>query len=276
MEPPSWLDELDLHAGPPEAVMGTHALDESRWFDVDDEWPVQRREAREILDLRRDEVLAGSSGADIAASALDAEIATWIAERAPYADDGASDDVDALARARRRVADDVCLLVPDGEQWVLAAACVCFPSFWRVPDKVGHPLSYVHDPVPGYGGLLEHRVDAFLGRLRRGQGVWRTNWSVHATSTLHVPVHEHLDRLPPPEQRWLRSERQTLRRLHDVDAVAFTIRTRQAPLAALDADADVRAELADAIDAWSPRQRSYKGSAVDDALLRWLTRDRPE
>jgi len=276
VEPPSWLDELDLHAGPPEAVMGTHALDESRWFDVDEAWSDQRREACAILDARRPEVLAGSARAEVAASRLDVEVATWIAERAPHADDGAHDDADPLARARRRVADDLCLLVPDGEKWVLAAACVCFPSFWRVADKVGHPLSFVHEPVPGYGGLLEHRVDSFLGRLRRGQGVWRTNWSVHATSTLHVPVHEHLDPLPPPEERWLRSERQTLRRLHDVDAVAFTIRTRQVPLAALDAHGDVCADLADAIDAWSPRQRDYKGSAVDDTLLRWLTRDRPE
>ena len=37
-DPPGWLDELDLHVGPPDAAMGTRTLDLDDWFVVDDDW----------------------------------------------------------------------------------------------------------------------------------------------------------------------------------------------------------------------------------------------
>jgi hypothetical protein len=264
---PDWLDELDLHAGPPEAAMGTRALDEARWFLVDDDWEPQRDEARRLLDDRRDEVLAGDASS-AAACALDDTIVRWLGARGVEVGDG--DEPVALARARRRVADDLCLLTPGADgTWILAAGAVCFPSFWRLHEKVGHPLAFVHAPVPGYPGSFAARVDTFLSRLRDGQSVWRRNWSIHRSPTLFVPIHESVP-LPPVEERWLRTEYQTLRRLPGVDAIAFTIRTQQVPVGALGSRPDVRARLAGVLDEWTDAQRAYKGSAVDDALLAWL------
>lgn len=259
---PSWLDELDLHAGPPEAAMGTRALDESRWFLVDHEWASQRRAAAELVAARRTDVLAGSVPA--AAEVLDAEIVRWLGV------DDALPDPDPLARARSRVADDLCLLAPSDDGWVLAAGCVCFPSYWRLADKIGRPLSFVHEPVPGYPGAFAARVDGFLGRLRDGQGVWRRNWSIHRSPALYAPVYESVP-MPPVEERWLRSEYQTLRRLPGVDAIVFTIRTQQVPVGVLADRPDVRHAMAVALRAWSPAQRAYKGGAVDGVLLDWLS-----
>lgn len=246
--------------------MTTRALDDDRWFLVDGEWETQRLDAGDLLATRRHDVVSGS--APDAAAALDAEVVAWLHARgidvAPVA------DADPLVEARSRVADDLCLLLPSGGAWILTAGAVCFPSLWRLDEKVGRPLGDVHEPVPGYAGPLASRVDGFLTRLAPGRAVWRRNWSIHADDVLFVPDHVRHDELPAPEERWLRSERQTLRRLRDVDAVAFTIRTQQVPIATLTSRPDVCMSLAGAVRAWSPAQRAYKGDAIDDALLAWL------
>ena len=282
---PAWLDELDLHVGPPDASMGTRALDPAAWFVVDDEWDAQRAAARDLLRSVRDEVLVGTDAPGVADAArvLGERIAAWLHAHAHAPDADAApteDEPDALAAARRSVADDLCLLLPgggddDGDgRWRLAAGCVCFPSYWRPRDRIGEPLDLVHTPVPGYPGALADRVDGFLGRLRPGQGVWRRNWLVHDVPDLHLPGWVDVARpTPVPHGRWLRSERQTLVRLPDVAAVVFTIRTHQVPMTALAQRPDVAGALAAAICGWSEAQRAYKGSAVDQALLDWL--DRP-
>jgi hypothetical protein len=262
---PAWLDELDLHVGPPDAVMGTHALDDARWLLVEDDWVDQREQSRALLRERRSDVLAGSAPG---AAELGARIDRWLhAHRPDLVDAAHEDEADPLAAASVRVAEDLCLLTPDDGRWVLAAGCVCFPSYWVLRDKVGRPLDAVHGPVPGYATSLAPRVDGFLGRLRPGQGVWRRNWSFHDVPDLYVPVHPPG---PTGHERWLRTEYQTLLRLEESDAVVFTIRTQQVPIEVLADRPDVCARFLDVLRAWSPAQRAYKGGAVDEALLRWL------
>ena len=273
--PPTWLDELDLHVGPPDAAMGTRGLDPERWFLVDDEWDAQRSAARELLETVPHDVVAGESGAEVrsAAEALQREVRRRLARHdTPPRESGADDALEVLAATRLQVADDLCLLLPSDDGWRLAAACVCFPSYWHPAERVGQPLGSVHGRVPGYPGALAGRVEGFLGRLRPGQGVWRRNWLLHDVPDLHLPrwVDDIARPTPVPEGRWLRTERQALVRLPGTDAVAFTIRTQQVPLAALRRRPDVAGGLAAAIRGWSGELRAYKGSAVDEALLRWL------
>lgn len=277
---PAWLDELDLHVGLPDASMGTRALDPDRWFLLDDDWEPQRAEAARLLATERDEVLIGSSGPDLLPAAVELHdvVQTWLANHGESRGSGPPvvrdprDVREVLATTRLLVADDLCLLVPGEYGWRLAAGCVCFPSYWRPRERIGGPLDGVHGVVPGYPGALAARVDGFLGRLRPGQGVWRRNWLVHDVADLHLPVWDAaVDRpTPVPAGRWLRSERQTLVRLPSVDAVVFTIRTQQVPMAALADRPEVAGGLAAAIRGWSPAQRVYKGAAVDGALLAWM------
>jgi len=282
-EPPVWLDELDLHVGPPDASMGTRALDPDDWFVVDEQWEPQRAEAATVLAEHRDEALVGTDDPRVLGPSeeLLALVRTHLARSGlPPRPHGGVDvgqngregvgGGHPLAAARLLVADDLCLLLPDGDRWVLAAGCVCFPSHWRPAEKVGRPLADVHGPVPGYPGALGRRVDGFLTRLRPGRGVWRRNWLVHDVADLHVPIRAASDPRPEPGERWLRSERQTLVRLFEHDAVVFGIRTQQVPFAALAGRPDVCAALAAALRGWSPALRSYKGAAVDEALVDWL------
>ena len=253
--------------------MGTRALDPSRWLLVDDDWMPQRTHARDLLVARRDDVLRTDPALDDAAAEVGDRLHRWLAEHAPHVLDP-GEDRDPLAAARASVAEDLCLLTraaADADRWVLAAGAVCFPSYWRLAEKVGRPLGDVHEPVPGYAPTLALRVDTFLGRLRPGQGVHRRNWSIHDSRELFVPEHRDSgERAGPATDRWLRTEHQTLVGL-DCGAVVFTIRTQQVPLRDVVAHRpDVAAALAAAVRGWTDAQWAYKGRAIDTNLLEWL------
>ena len=138
--------------------------------------------------------------------------------------------VHPLAAAALLVQEDLCVLV-DG---VFVAGCVCFPSHWRLADKIGRPVGEIHSRVPGYDTDLASKVDSFLRRLPTGTVVGRRNFAIHELPDLFAPDVPPTVGIPPPEQ-WLRSERQTLRRLPRSEAVLFTIRTQQVQLQHVDA-----------------------------------------
>jgi dimethylamine monooxygenase subunit A len=81
--------------------------------------------------------------------------------------------------------------------------------------------------VPGYPAA---QVDRFLDRLRPGKVMWRRNVLFHRSGSLYAPVPTAGD------EWWVRSERQTLRRLPVTGGVLFTIHTDTTPVASLPVD----------------------------------------
>jgi hypothetical protein len=261
---PSWLDELSLEAGPPWLAMGTRALDPSTWLVADEDRDRDLAWKAELLAERHAEVFAALASPAVLAGST--ELCALVA-----GDTGARPDPDLhpLDAAGRLVQEDLCLLVERDGAPHLDAASLCFPSYWRLRDKLGLPLGQVHGPVSHYAAELATRVDRFLGRLRVGRPVVRRNWSIHDDPDYFLPDPTPPRLVDPPEGLWLRSERQTLRRL-DSGAIAFTIRTQQVPLAVLAARPDVAHRMADAIEAWSPELTAYKGGHGAHAAAAWL------
>lgn len=255
--PPPWLDELTFEPGPPWHQMGTRALALDGWLLADDERDAQLTYKQRLMTAAHDVVSAVLPGAQAAAR----EAAELVS--------GSS----TLEDAALSVQEDLCVLVHRDGRWRLDAGVVCFPSMWRLSDKIGLPLADVHGPVPAYSSELADRVDRFLDRLRVDRPVWRRNWFIHHFPELHQPE-------PPPPPRaavdvpgglWLRSERQTLRRLPQTGAILFTIRTQQAPLDCVGRRPDVAAAMACAIEAWSDELVAYRSAVPWRAsLLRWL------
>lgn len=264
---PAWLDELGFEPGPPWHAMGTRALVEDRWLLVDERRTDELARKRALLDTAHDVVSATLSG-DAARDAA-GEAADVVAAAAGRPLDPTLPPLEAAALV---VQEDLCVLVPDAGGWRLAAGVVCFPSMWRLPDKVGLHLTGVHGPVPAYASELATRVDRFLDRLRPERPVWRRNWLLHDSPELHVPDPPPAHGAPVvPDDLWLRSERQALRRLPRTGAVLFTIRTQQAPLACLASRPDVASAMAGAVRAWSDDLVAYRGAASWRApALSWL------
>lgn len=255
MDAPAWLDELHLEPGPPAHAMGTRSLPLDQWLQPrpGDGDLIERK--RSLLRTHRGDVVAVSPAAT------------------PYVDDvAAALDAGELVDAVLTTAEDVCVLVHHDGHWRLEAGVVCFPSMWRLPDKIGLPMALVHGPVPHYADELADRVDRFLERLQPDRPVWRRNWFVHDTPELFLPrpPAPRLD-VHVPGDLWLRSERQTLRRLGDLPVILFTIRTDIVPLSVIRARGDICRQMARAVASWSPDLVAYRGaSSWRDDLVRWL------
>lgn len=278
---PSWLDEIGADPGPPFLRMGVRAL-AGAWLLDGADVPDQLAEKRRILRDHHNEAFAALPGTEVAADELLTELVSGTAahfaqgEVHPLDADDARGDLHPLDAAGRLVAEDLCLLLRHDTGWVLGAGSVCFPSHWRLTEKLRRPVTEIHSPVPHYAAELAGRVDRFLDRLRPARGAWRRNWTVHTTDHLFAPTpapppHPPITAADAGERLWFRSEHQTLRRLPRSDAIVFSIRTQQVPLATLTNHPNLCHRLAEAAATWSPDLVAYKGGGkVHQPFVTWL------
>ncbi len=271
MNAPAWLDELHLEAGPPWLAMGTRALDDGL-FVVDADFERDLALKEDLLATRHEEVFAALDTPAVHAAST--EVLTLTRSVRPQPADSRlaahGSGLHPLDAAGRAVQEDLCVLVLRDGAPHLDAASLCFPSYWRLADKLGRPLADVHGPVPHYADELAAKVNGFLGRLAPGRMVWRRNWSIHDDPAYFLPIPTRPREVDAPDGLFLRSERQVLRRLESADAVLFTIRTQQVALAAVAERPDIARQLADAIAGWSPALASYKGEHGALAARAWL------
>jgi dimethylamine monooxygenase subunit A len=187
-----------------------------------------------------------------------------------------------LDLAGRLVQEDLCLMQHDlaNNTYRLVGASLCFPTRWRLADKMGKPLTAIHAPVPGYEEELASTVDRFFKRLRVEKPVWRINWGLIDDPTLFQPTGHGRKGLNPDitaenagEKLWIRMERQTLRRLPRSQDVLFTIRVHIRPLLQLQSHPERAATLASAIRGMPEPLRLYKSlPPFLEAVLAWLDR----
>jgi hypothetical protein len=263
---PAWLDELPVVPGPPWLAMATRNLDEGSWLVVDADRDRDLVRKQVLLAERHPEVFAALDTPAVAAASvevLELVVAATGTTIVPS-------DLHPLDAAGRLVQEDLCLMVLRDGAPHLDAASLCFPSYWRLADKIGPAMAAVHGPVAHYGEELAAKVDTFLQRLRPDRPVWRRNWSVHDDPSYFLPGPTPPYEGTPPDGLYLRSERQTLRRLVTADVVLFTIRTQQVPLTTLAERPEIAHRLADAIAHWSPAMEDYKGEHGAVAARSWL------
>ena len=281
---PAWLDELDLKVGPPWLSMGIRTLDLDDWLVVDDRYADELDLKRRLLSERPDDVFAarprsprrqrGGARADHPPGSppttptCHPDPRGCRAGAAPVGCGGADGAGGPLraARARRPLR--------------LEAASLCFPSHWRLHEKLGRSLAAIHAPVPHYAEELEGKVDRFFDRLRIDRPVVRRNLSVHCHDDLYRPEpHESPDSFAPDASGidgvWLRSERQTLVRLPRTGAVLFTIKTQLCPVTAVRQRPDLAVALANKLSA-EQADLASRGDTIPFPpwLIPWLERRR--
>ena len=236
--PPPAL-HLPYEPGPQRMALGLTAIPEAAWVERDAKTKPQIAERVRLLAQRRADVLADTPGAEAACAELRAILANHMAAYWPGWVQPAGDPAEhPLADICAWVAEDFCLIRPGPEGPLLIAAILCFPSRWRLGEKIGRPLLAIHKPVPTYAETLGRPVDRFMGAIKPGRLAVRFNWSVHEDPTLFQPTGHGRGDLDPSitpanagSALWLRVERQTFRRLPESGVVAFGIRTHVTPLA---------------------------------------------
>jgi hypothetical protein len=291
--PPETL-YLPFEPGPYRMAMGLLTLPEAAWFEMDDRYQPELRERRRLLTEQHADVFAALPVSDAARAEALEDIAQNLTTHHPdwFARDRdtlrnrltgedwdlASPPCDRLELAGRLVQEDLCVVQLDNATPVLTAAVLCFPSRWRLAEKLGRPLAAVHGPVPHYAERLARPVDRFMRHVKPGHIAARLNWSVMDDATLFQPGgkwreahNQAVTAANAGETLFLRVERQTLRRLSRSDAVLFGIRVHVYPLAAAIADPVSAGLLAEAVRALPEATKRYKSLLpIGDALLGWL------
>ncbi len=132
--------------------------------------------------------------------------------------------------------EDLCIIQTGDDGPRFTAALLCFPSRWRLHEKLGKPLTAVHGPVPFYEQRLATPVDRFMARVKPGHIASRLNWSVMDDPAMYQPgghgrqaTNAAITPDNAGETLYLRVERQTLRRLPVSEAVLFGIRVHCYP-----------------------------------------------
>ena len=149
-----------------------------------------------------------------------------------------------LAEAARTHHEDMCLLTlrEGDDQYRLVGAAVAWPSDWTPADKLGLHLRALHAPIQGYEEQLASGVDHFMAKLKAGAIYGRCNWFIAATGErrwVAEPPAQAFAHVTPDnagETLFVRSERQTLRRLPETGAILFTIGIYVSPLGELSRD----------------------------------------
>jgi len=274
---PEWLDELDLRPAPPYVRMGTHSLDLDRWLIADDARTMELALRGRLIDERGPEVFDARPGSEEASEEVLELVVDWSRAR------GLGDPPTAahpLEAAARHVQEDLCLMVHRDGDWHLDAGALCFPTFWSLQEKLGRPTAVVHGPVAHYADELAPRVDRFFDRLRAETPVWRRNLSIKPYPLLFLPTSRalqpvgDLDVADDGSPMWIRSERQTLRRLPRSGAILFTIRIQLAPASVLLVRPDRARDLAVMYRSWDQAMLGYKigGNDLVPSFVPWLER----
>ena len=174
----------------------------------------------------------------------------------------------------RRLEPDFVLLRRHGDQFDLVGGCVCFPSSWRLTDKVGLPLAEVHAPVPGLNEEYGDTIARYLSRLRPGMAMTRANWGLSRSPELNHHPDLGLPGLGPEvnvSEVFLRIEWQALVALAGTGGIVFGIRLEIVPLAEVIREPETAAGLRRALRTMPDSVALYKGlEPARDGLIRLL------
>ena len=293
------VNYIPLDGKPLRLTLGLRALDPGQWIEIDTHRASEMRQKADLLRNSHADVVATQPDGLLGSRELWNRLSAFVVERFPefYTDieyqDGhivAMNDVHMPDRidvremhpidaCGRIVQEDVVLMRKRGDEWILVAASLCFPSRWRLADKIGKGLTAIHGPVPGYESQIAQPVEFMFDKIAVDRPMWRLNWTLMDDATLYQP---------DVSSRWrdrsdvvasgvdlgqalhFRVERQTLTKLPLSGDMVFTIRTYVRPLADLGGP-EAYANLATALETAEPGLVGYKGwTALLEPTLDWL------
>lgn len=257
-------------------TIGLIPLDPHRWIEPDDDLQRYLKEKARLAGERFDDIFVAEERTETAQQeALDLLLA-HLGERHPAMHRHDTSALPPLFKAGSLVQDDLVLMRRKADGWHLVAAHVAFPSSWSLREKFSRPMHEIHADVPDFsqGTRNAALITRIFDNLRVDQPVERLNWSVNTTADLFLPVSKH--RRPPYteaftlEERFIRVERQTLRRLAASGDILFTIRIYIDPVAVIARHPQAQklaASFADQLESLDDQQAAYKGLAVQRAEL---------
>jgi dimethylamine monooxygenase subunit A len=169
----------------------------------------------------------------------------------------------------------------------ITAASNAYSSSGRLVGSVGHEMEWAHEPVPQLTRKLGEKINRVLGSIHAATPCERFNWQITPMATVFFPhedphaanaraMREVLAELCRDPARageflWIRVERQTLRRLPDSNAVAFSLHTYSDPLSSMQSDVESVRAIWTLLNNYSEERWKYSEmDIVREPLMTWL------
>lgn len=194
----------------------------------------------------------------------------------------------------RTIEEDFIILLKDptkkddkhGDEYYFKGGVFAFAAGFDPWNKFNKPLTSIHEPIPGYEEKMKLSMNKFFARIKPGEFVTRSNFSIQTHDKFYVDdsnkgYHLTPEQLKTPipyesldfeKQVHYRSERQVLTKLPRSGAIVFTIRTYLHPLSEFkDQPKETRQRLIGAINGFPPDIAIYKNSVQwGEAVKRYL------
>ncbi len=241
---PAWIDATRWR------LPGVQPLATEDWLIRDDAFDAQMQLRDHLISSRPEEVRALLPRARAAANecfetvieALKHDEGYIVEKGAVTRPDGVRVTLDLdepLCTLGRLIQADLCLMEPEKNGHVLTGAILCFPAHWTLAEKLGRPLSAIHSPVAEYDDNLEKRVQRLFDGMKAETLLWRSNAILYEDAQLFAPKSEGTPDISASldAARYVRSERQVLRKLPESGAVVFSIHTIMVAIRNLGEDA---------------------------------------
>lgn len=273
---------LPVKGEPFTVSMGLRTMALDTWIEIDQHYESELSEKRKLLASRHGEVFAALPQGLAGSTEVLEMLLDYLPKHFPalFSSDLKIDsNLHPLEAASLLVQEDLVIMSPKNDQWILTAASVCFPSRWDLTEKVGADLHVIHKPVPHYEDRIGQATDTMFNKLTSDRPVWRINWTVLDSPELFQPsatgrkARQHRPQTMAEfgESMFFRTERQTLWKLPKSGDILFTIRTYVDSLASLASRyPEFRENLGKTIVTASQDTRDYKGwSPIWQDILSW-------
>jgi dimethylamine monooxygenase subunit A len=200
--------------------------------------------------------------------------------------DLSDDSVEPLWQLSDFIQEDFMLLQDVDDKTTITAAANAYSSSGRLVASVGRDIRWAHRPVPNLTSLHGARIDRILASVHQDALCARFNWQLTPVSTVFLPPDPHAanqealrsvsnqlsnDFSLAPSLLYLRVERQTLRRLPETQAIAFSIHTYSDPLALIATDRAAVDALLILLKGYSPVRLQYNEmDTIHAAVIAWM------
>lgn len=197
-----------------------------------------------------------------------------------------SPGVEPLAMISQFLEEDFILLQQVDGQDQITAASNAYSSSGRIVSSVGRSIPWAHKFVPTLNEQLGPRIDRVLGNIKVDAPVERFNWLLTPIANRLFPEDPHTanraavgginaalsdDPGRAGEILWIRVERQTLLRLPESGALAFSIYTYSDPLSSVSRDRESLEAMHRLIGSYSEERMNYAAMApIRGPVLKWL------
>ncbi len=193
---------------------------------------------------------------------------------------------DPLLQLSRVIEEDFMLIQEVDEKQIITAACNAYSRSGRLLASVGPALPWAHEQVPEFTEILGSRIDRMLATVHPDTPCERFNWLLTPVSAIFVPhdphahtanalqkvlIQLHTSPERPGELLWIGVERQTLSRLQESNAVAFSIHTFRDPLFSIATDMASLRGMLTLLQTYSPQRLQYSEmEQIKDCAIPWL------